>query len=80
MVHWIPAAETEIMNLASPHLPHPNIEICQSEPGTGKAQGTCEEDEEKEDENYSSLSEDGNSSDSENESSSPQRRKDLSPG
>lgn len=79
MVHWIPAAETEIMNLASPHLPHPNIEICQSEPGTGKAQGTCEEDEE-EDENYSSLSEDDNSSDSENESSSPQRRKDLSPG
>uniref|UniRef100_A0A663EKA3 GC-rich sequence DNA-binding factor 2 n=1 Tax=Aquila chrysaetos chrysaetos TaxID=223781 RepID=A0A663EKA3_AQUCH len=36
--------------------------------------------EEKEDESYSSLSEDYNSSDAENESSSPQRRKDLSPG
>ncbi|NWX07627.1 GCFC2 factor, partial [Caloenas nicobarica] len=53
--------------------------ICQSEPGTGKTKGTCEE-EEKEDGNYSSLSEDDNTSDSENESGSPQRRKDLSPG
>ncbi|NXV88005.1 GCFC2 factor, partial [Calonectris borealis] len=54
--------------------------ICQLEPGAGNTKGTCEEEEEKEDESYSSLSEDYNSSDSENESSSPQRRKDLSPG
>ncbi|NWW08810.1 GCFC2 factor, partial [Oreocharis arfaki] len=55
--------------------------ICQLEPGIGDTKGTCEEEEEEnEDETYSSLNEDYNSSDSENESSSPQRRKDLSPG
>ncbi|XP_027496856.1 GC-rich sequence DNA-binding factor 2 isoform X2 [Corapipo altera] len=55
--------------------------ICQLEPGPDNTKGTCEEeDEEKEDETYSSLNEDYNSSDSENESNSPQRRKDLSPG
>ncbi|XP_075271054.1 intron Large complex component GCFC2 isoform X2 [Opisthocomus hoazin] len=54
--------------------------ICQLEPRTGNTKGICEEDKEKEDESYSSLSEDYNGSDSENESSSPQRRKDLSPG
>ncbi|NXN66670.1 GCFC2 factor, partial [Himantopus himantopus] len=54
--------------------------ICQLEPRTDNTKATCEEEEEKEDESYSSLSEDYNSSDSENESSSPQRRKDLSPG
>ncbi|KAF1605554.1 UNVERIFIED_CONTAM: GC-rich sequence DNA-binding factor 2, partial [Eudyptes pachyrhynchus] len=55
--------------------------ICQLEPRTGNTKGTHEEEEEgKEDESYSSLSEDYNSSDSENESSSPQRRRDLSPG
>ncbi|KAJ7399699.1 GC-rich sequence DNA-binding factor 2 [Pitangus sulphuratus] len=55
--------------------------ICQLEPGTGNNKGTREEeDEEKEDETYSSLNEDYNSSDSENDSSSPQRRKDLSSG
>ncbi|XP_041888787.1 intron Large complex component GCFC2 isoform X2 [Corvus kubaryi] len=54
--------------------------ICQLEPGTGNTKGTCEEqEEENEDETYSSLNEDYNSSDSENESSSPRRRKDLSP-
>ncbi|KAF1492936.1 GC-rich sequence DNA-binding factor 2, partial [Pygoscelis antarcticus] len=56
--------------------------ICQLEPGTGNTKGTHEEEDEegKEGESYSSLSEDYNSSDSENESSSPQRRRDLSPG
>ncbi|NWQ63253.1 GCFC2 factor, partial [Neopipo cinnamomea] len=55
--------------------------ICQLEPGTGNTKGTHEEeDEEREDETYSSLNEDYNSSDSENDSSSPQRRQDLSPG
>ncbi|NXB57998.1 GCFC2 factor, partial [Struthidea cinerea] len=54
--------------------------ICQSEPGIGNTKGTCEEEEENEDETYSSLNEDYNSSHSENECSSPQRRKDLSPG
>ncbi|XP_042635060.1 intron Large complex component GCFC2 [Catharus ustulatus] len=53
--------------------------ICQSEPGVGDTKDTCEEEEENEDETYSSLNEDYNSSGSENESSSPQRRKDLSP-
>ncbi|KFU98793.1 GC-rich sequence DNA-binding factor 2, partial [Tauraco erythrolophus] len=53
--------------------------ICQLEPRTGNTKGT-HEDEEKEDESYSSLSEDYNSSNSENESNFPQRRKDLSPG
>ncbi|KAM6407066.1 intron Large complex component GCFC2 isoform 2-T2 [Pluvialis apricaria] len=53
--------------------------ICQLEPRTDDTKGSCEE-EEKEDESYSSLSEDYNGSDSENESISPQRRKDLSPG
>ncbi|XP_029892950.1 intron Large complex component GCFC2 isoform X3 [Aquila chrysaetos chrysaetos] len=54
--------------------------ICQLVPRTVNTKGTREEEEEKEDESYSSLSEDYNSSDAENESSSPQRRKDLSPG
>ncbi|XP_076188794.1 intron Large complex component GCFC2 isoform X2 [Aptenodytes patagonicus] len=55
--------------------------ICQLEPRTGNTKGIHEVEEEgKEDESYSSLSEDYNSSDSENESSSPQRRRDLSPG
>ncbi|KAM4903056.1 intron Large complex component GCFC2 isoform 1-T1 [Sylvia borin] len=54
--------------------------ICQLEPGVGNTKDTREEEEENEDETYSSLNEDYNSSDSENESSSPQRRKDLSPG
>ncbi|NWU81062.1 GCFC2 factor, partial [Onychorhynchus coronatus] len=55
--------------------------ICQLEPGAGNTKGTREEEgEEKEDETYSSLNEDSNASDSENDSSSPQRRKDLSPG
>ncbi|NXM13466.1 GCFC2 factor, partial [Ploceus nigricollis] len=54
--------------------------ICQLEPGVGNTKDTREEDEDNEDETYSSLNEDYNSSDSENESSSPQRRKDLSPG
>ncbi|XP_074942773.1 intron Large complex component GCFC2 isoform X2 [Phalacrocorax aristotelis] len=50
---------------------------CQLEPRTGNTKGTNEEEEGK-DESYSSRSAD--SSDSENESSSPERRKDLSPG
>ncbi|NXS02512.1 GCFC2 factor, partial [Oxylabes madagascariensis] len=54
--------------------------ICQLEPGVGNTKDIHEEEEENEDETYSSLNEDYNSSDSENESSSPQRRKDLSPG
>uniref|UniRef100_A0A8C3MAS2 GCF C-terminal domain-containing protein n=1 Tax=Geospiza parvula TaxID=87175 RepID=A0A8C3MAS2_GEOPR len=54
--------------------------ICQLEPGVGNTKDTREEDEDNEDETYSSLNEDYNSSDSENESSSPQRGKDLSPG
>ncbi|XP_037247397.1 GC-rich sequence DNA-binding factor 2 isoform X1 [Falco rusticolus] len=53
--------------------------ICPLEPRTGNTTGTHEE-EEKDDESYSSLSEDYNSLDSENESSFPWRRKDLSPG
>ncbi|NXG45182.1 GCFC2 factor, partial [Psilopogon haemacephalus] len=55
--------------------------ICQSEPRTGDTKGTCKEEEEEDDGSYSSLSQDYNSSDSENESSFLQRRKeDLSPG
>nr|XP_041570924.1 intron Large complex component GCFC2 isoform X2 [Taeniopygia guttata] len=54
--------------------------ICQLEPGVGNTKDTHEQDEDNEDETYSSLNEDYNSSDSENESSSPQRKKDLSPG
>ncbi|NXD69549.1 GCFC2 factor, partial [Eolophus roseicapillus] len=54
--------------------------ICPLEPRNGSIKGPCEEREEKEDESHSSLSEDYNSSDSENESSSPHSRKDLSPG
>ncbi|XP_053795304.1 intron Large complex component GCFC2 [Vidua chalybeata] len=57
-----------------------STKICQLEPGVGNTKDTLEEDEDNEDETYSSLNEDYNSSDSENESSSPQRRKDLSPG
>ncbi|NXW54900.1 GCFC2 factor, partial [Eurystomus gularis] len=53
--------------------------ICPLEPGTGNTKGSCKE-EVKEDESYSSLSEDSNSSDSGNESSSLQRKKGLSPG
>ncbi|RLW12241.1 hypothetical protein DV515_00000648 [Chloebia gouldiae] len=52
--------------------------ISQLEPGVGNTKDTHEQDEDNEDETYSSLNEDYNSSDSENESSSPQR-KDLSP-
>ncbi|NXG63809.1 GCFC2 factor, partial [Hemiprocne comata] len=51
--------------------------ICQLEPRTGNTKGTCKEEEENT--CSSSLSEDHNSSDSENEPRSPQRRKDLSP-
>lgn len=76
MAHHIPAAETKITNLTF-FFP-PNTEICQLVPRTGNTKGAREE--EKEDESYSSLSEDYNNSDSETESSSPQRRKDLSPG
>ncbi|XP_014813711.1 PREDICTED: GC-rich sequence DNA-binding factor 2 isoform X3 [Calidris pugnax] len=54
--------------------------ICQLEPRTDNTKGTCAEEEEKEFESYSSVSKDYNSSDSENESRSPQERKDLSPG
>ncbi|NXG14075.1 GCFC2 factor, partial [Grallaria varia] len=55
--------------------------ICHLEPEIGNTKGTREEeDEEKEDESYSSLNEDYNSSDSENKSISPHRGKDLSPG
>ncbi|XP_042659074.1 intron Large complex component GCFC2 isoform X2 [Tyto alba] len=57
-----------------------NKKICQLEPRTGNTKGACEEEEEREDKSYSSRSEDYNSSDSENESSSLQRKKDLSPG
>lgn len=51
-------------------------EIPQLEPGTGNAKGAQEVKEE----SYSSLSEDYNSTDSENESNPSQRRKDSSPG
>ncbi|NXO24252.1 GCFC2 factor, partial [Cisticola juncidis] len=54
--------------------------ISQLEPGVDNTKVTCGEAEENEDETYSSLNEDYNSSNSENESSSPQRREDLSPG
>ncbi|XP_071404351.1 intron Large complex component GCFC2 isoform X2 [Pithys albifrons albifrons] len=55
--------------------------ICHLEPEIGNTKGTHEEeDKEKKDETYSSLNEDYNSSDSENESSPPQRGEDLSPG
>ncbi|XP_031460773.1 GC-rich sequence DNA-binding factor 2 [Phasianus colchicus] len=50
--------------------------IPQLEPGTGNTKDAIEAKEE----NYSSLSEDYNSTDSENESNPSQRRKDLSPG
>ncbi|KFV70994.1 GC-rich sequence DNA-binding factor 2, partial [Dryobates pubescens] len=53
--------------------------ICQSEPRTVNTKGACKEDEEG-DESYSSQSQDSSTSASENESSSLQRRKDLSPG
>ncbi|NXY88772.1 GCFC2 factor, partial [Alcedo cyanopectus] len=53
--------------------------ICQLESRTGTTKGTSEEEEGKEDESYSSLSEDYKSSDSANDSSSPQRKKNLSP-
>ncbi|XP_067150474.1 intron Large complex component GCFC2 isoform X2 [Apteryx mantelli] len=65
-------------------LPSPQREveesekICQSVPRTGNTKVPHEEEEE--DDTYSSLSEDYNSSDSETESSPPQRRKDLSAG
>ncbi|KAJ7412156.1 GC-rich sequence DNA-binding factor 2 [Willisornis vidua] len=55
--------------------------ICHLEPEIGNTKVSHEEDdEEKEDETYSSLNEDYNSSGSENESSPPQRGEDLSPG
>ncbi|XP_009903616.2 intron Large complex component GCFC2 isoform X2 [Dryobates pubescens] len=53
--------------------------ICQSEPRTVNTKGAYKEDEEG-DESYSSQSQDSSTSASENESSSLQRRKDLSPG
>ncbi|XP_068793130.1 intron Large complex component GCFC2 isoform X2 [Struthio camelus] len=65
-------------------LPSPQREVeerekvCQLGPRTGNTKGAHEGEEE--DENYSSLSEDYSSSDSETESSPPQRRKDLSEG
>ncbi|KAI6071686.1 GC-rich sequence DNA-binding factor 2 isoform X2 [Aix galericulata] len=52
-------------------------EICDLEPGTGNSEDTDEE--KREEESYSSQSEDNNSADSENESTPPGRRKDLSP-
>ncbi|NXH19317.1 GCFC2 factor, partial [Bucco capensis] len=52
--------------------------ICQLEPRVGNTKSTCVEEEE--DGSYSSLSEDYNSSDSENESSSLQKRNNLSTG
>ncbi|NWR51757.1 GCFC2 factor, partial [Regulus satrapa] len=54
--------------------------ICQLEHGVGNTKDIREEEEENEDETYSSLNEDISSSDSEKECKSPQRRKDLSPG
>ncbi|KAM9195597.1 intron Large complex component GCFC2 isoform 2-T2 [Mergus octosetaceus] len=51
--------------------------ICDLESGTGNSEDTDEE--KKEEESYSSQSEDNNSADSENESTPPGRRKDLSP-
>ncbi|NXI98292.1 GCFC2 factor, partial [Psophia crepitans] len=54
--------------------------ICQFEPGTGNNKGTREGEEGTDDGSFSSLNEDSNSSASENESSSLQKRKDLSPG
>ncbi|XP_062494413.1 intron Large complex component GCFC2 isoform X2 [Pezoporus occidentalis] len=54
--------------------------ICTLEPRTGSIKGPYEEREVEEDESHSALSEDCNSSDSENESSSPQSWKDRSPG
>ncbi|XP_074751639.1 intron Large complex component GCFC2 isoform X2 [Athene noctua] len=54
--------------------------ISQLEPRTGNSKGAREGAEEKGDESYSSLSEDYRSSESENESRSLQRGKDLSPG
>ncbi|XP_035416014.2 intron Large complex component GCFC2 isoform X1 [Cygnus atratus] len=53
-------------------------EICDLEPGTGNNEDMHEEEKEEE-ESYSSQSEDNNSADSENESTPPGRRKDLSP-
>ncbi|NWH96719.1 GCFC2 factor, partial [Tichodroma muraria] len=57
-----------------------NKKISQLDPGVCNTKDTCEEEEENEDETYSSLNEEYNSSDSESKSSSPQRRKDLSLG
>ncbi|XP_030902447.2 intron Large complex component GCFC2 isoform X2 [Melopsittacus undulatus] len=54
--------------------------VCPLEPRTGSVKGPYEEREEEEDESHSALSEDYNSSDSENESSSPQGWKDQSAG
>ncbi|NXI37244.1 GCFC2 factor, partial [Galbula dea] len=54
--------------------------ICQLQPTTGNTKGSHAEEEEEEGESYSSLSEDYNSSDSENESRSLHQRKHLSPG
>ncbi|XP_015715413.1 GC-rich sequence DNA-binding factor 2 isoform X2 [Coturnix japonica] len=63
----LPSAETE---------GDESKKIPQLEPGTGNTKGAQETKEE----SYSSLSEDDNSTDSGNESSPSQRRKDLSPG
>ncbi|NXK91714.1 GCFC2 factor, partial [Formicarius rufipectus] len=54
--------------------------ICHLEPEISNTKDTGEEEYEEEDESCSSLKEDYNSSDSENESSPPQRGKDLSSG
>ncbi|NXN52822.1 GCFC2 factor, partial [Rynchops niger] len=74
--------QTEIEESKSKYFFQLNIlwKICQLEPRTDNTKATHEEEEEEEDASYSSLSEDYNSSHSENESSSPQRRNDLSPG
>ncbi|XP_062429185.1 intron Large complex component GCFC2 isoform X2 [Rhea pennata] len=63
-------------------LPSPQREVQESEKICQLVSRTCntEATHEEEDETYSSLSEDYNSSDSEAESSHPQRRKDLSAG
>ncbi|NXP56378.1 GCFC2 factor, partial [Heliornis fulica] len=53
---------------------------CHLEPRTGNTKETHEEEKEDDEESYSSLNEGNNSSDSENESSSLQRRENLSSG
>ncbi|NXI72756.1 GCFC2 factor, partial [Anseranas semipalmata] len=69
----LPSAQREAEESKSKYF----FQICQLEPRTGDTEGTREEEEEEE--SYSSLSEDYNSRDSENESTPPQGRKDLPP-